>query len=66
MPLFHFRNVLGNVNHFFSGNDNKINTKVDRIIFIASAKSENLPEELMKSVRFLALEGSRGNTTLKT
>lgn len=66
MHLFHFRNVPGIVKHFFFGNDNKTNTKVDRIIFIASAKSENLPEELIKSVRFLALEGSRGNPMFKT
>lgn len=53
------RNALGIVKPLFSYNDNESNTKVDRIIFIASAKIEKFPEELMKSVRFLALEGSR-------
>lgn len=57
--FFHFRNVLGIVKPLFP------DTKVDRIIFIASAKFEKFPEELMKSVKFLALEGSRGNTSLK-
>lgn len=47
------RNVLDIVKPLFP------DTKVDRIIFIASAKFEKFPEELMKSVKLLTLEGSR-------
>lgn len=47
------RNLFDILQHLYS------DAKVDRIIFIVSAKSKEFPEELMKSVRFIALEGSR-------
>lgn len=35
-------------------------SKVDRIIFVASAKSRECPTELIKAVRSQAMDGRRG------
>lgn len=41
-------------------NQNKTNTKVDKIIFVASAKSRELPKDLIEAVISEATESSRG------
>lgn len=40
---------------------NEIVSKVDRIIFVASAISRELPEELIKAVKLQASGGTRGS-----
>lgn len=51
--------MFGIVKFFF------FDIKVDRIIFIVLVKFEKFFEELMKFVKFLVFEGSRGNILLK-
>ncbi|XP_065942793.1 uncharacterized protein [Magallana gigas] len=51
------RNILDELQQLMYNDEN--NLKVDRIIFVASAKSKECPTELIKAVRSQAMDGRR-------
>ena len=53
-----FRDVVGFLQQFYNGEE--ISRKVDRIIFVASAISKDLPSHLIRALVSQAMDGKRG------